>query len=76
MTGAADETRTRNTLVGNQMLYQLNYCCIVYPKLTNLRYIILKLFSLNIGALVNLSRWIKKTLMVAEDGNAPTFSEK
>lgn len=74
MTGAADEARTRNTLFGRQMLYQLNYCCIVYPKLANLRYIILKLFSLNIGISVNLSGWVKKTLVVAEDGNAPTFS--
>ena len=32
----ADEVRTRNILVGSQMLYQLNYCCIVYPKSTSI----------------------------------------
>lgn len=60
MTGAADETRTRNTLLGRQMLYQLNYCCIIYLKLANLRYIILKLFSINLCVLVNHSRGLRK----------------
>ena len=28
--GAADESRTRNNLLGGQVLYQLNYSCIEY----------------------------------------------
>ena len=65
MTGTADEIRTHNTLVGSQMLYQLNYCCIVYPKSTYLGYIILKLSLNDPDASDNSVGGVKKTLLVA-----------